>query len=475
MRFGTSGSNTYNIGSLPQNPTNDPDYNGLGGNDNITGDARANLIIGDTGSDVIVGNDGNDIIWGDEQFSFALFGGNDELRGGNGLDEIHGGGSDDDLYGDAGDDLLYGDAGVDELFGGSGADTLEGGDGSDNLYGGDDSDTLRGGFGQDFLYGEAGSDRLAGGMGNDVIEGGDDHDTILGDAGNDNLYGDSGNDFIQGGSGSDTINGGDGDDIIAFSGTGDGSDIVFGGLGIDRLAAIANDTDISLNIVLGAFETEKVTAAIDLSATTPTTFYSNVRLVAGAGSETVDLSNIILEGIAEIRAGAGNDTFTGSASADNIFGEDGDDVLAAGVGNGSTVGDTKNDNLFGGSGTDRAVYAGALGAYTSTSIPGGIKLSSATGAYEVAIYSDRMEVTTIATGEIDTLRDIESIQFSDQTYVFNRGPAPVTDTNAAANEVAENATAGTLVGVTASSTDPDPGDTITYVLTDDAGARSARR
>ncbi|RYX79929.1 cadherin repeat domain-containing protein, partial [bacterium] len=50
----------------------------------------------------------------------------------------------------------------------------------------------------------------------------------------------------------------------------------------------------------------------------------------------------------------------------------------------------------------------------------------------------------------------------------------VTDTNAAANSVAENATNGTLVGITASATDADgTTNTITYSLSDNAGGRFA--
>ena len=45
----------------------------------------------------------------------------------------------------------------------------------------------------------------------------------------------------------------------------------------------------------------------------------------------------------------------------------------------------------------------------------------------------------------------------------------VTDSNAAANTVAEDATSGTTVGITALATDADGTDTVTYSLSDDAG------
>ena len=49
----------------------------------------------------------------------------------------------------------------------------------------------------------------------------------------------------------------------------------------------------------------------------------------------------------------------------------------------------------------------------------------------------------------------------------------VSDANAAANSVAENAAVGTLVGITAVATDPDTTDTVTYSLDVSAGGRFA--
>ena len=57
--------------------------------------------------------------------------------------------------------------------------------------------------------------------------------------------------------------------------------------------------------------------------------------------------------------------------------------------------------------------------------------------------------------------------------VNNVAPTTPADDNAAANEVTENATGGTLVGFKAKSTDVGVLDTVTYSLTDDAGGRFA--
>jgi len=61
----------------------------------------------------------------------AIFGGDDELFGGNGNDTIEGGFGDDLLDGGAGNDTLIGGDGNDVLRGGSGQDTLDGGEGID--------------------------------------------------------------------------------------------------------------------------------------------------------------------------------------------------------------------------------------------------------------------------------------------------------------------------------------------------------
>lgn len=60
------------------------------------------------------------------------------------------------------------------------------------------------------------------------------------------------------------------------------------------------------------------------------------------------------------------------------------------------------------------------------------------------------------------------------TNVNEGSASAITDNNAAANTVFENAAVGAIVGVTALATDVDaPGDTITYSLTDNAGGRFA--
>jgi len=55
------------------------------------------------------------------------------------------------------------------------------------------------------------------------------------------------------------------------------------------------------------------------------------------------------------------------------------------------------------------------------------------------------------------------------TFVGGAEPSAPVDADAAVNAVAENSAAGTTVGITAFSVDPDAGDSVTYSLTDSAG------
>ncbi|MEZ5715608.1 MAG: calcium-binding protein [Paracoccaceae bacterium] len=188
---------------------------GTSGNDNLSGNANANLIQGIAGNDVIRGFGGNDTIAGGD--------GNDRLLGGDGDDSMTGDAGRDRLTGDLGDDAMSGGTEQDTLLGLAGDDTLMGDDGDDVLrggsdqdleYGGDGNDIVIGGTGRDTLYGEAGDDTLRGNGGFDTVDGGDGDDLVAGGAQADLVLGGVGNDTVQGGGGFDTVNGGLGDDEL---------------------------------------------------------------------------------------------------------------------------------------------------------------------------------------------------------------------------------------------------------------------
>jgi PKD repeat protein len=168
--------------------------------DEIRGDAQANLLKGEGGDDLLEGGDLNDTLYGGI--------GHDTLRGGAGNDSLRGEDGDDTLEGQDGNDTLIGGTGVNTLVGGVGTDTADYqaatsgvsvdltagttvGFATDalstieNVNGSPHADTLRGDALNNRLDGKAGADTLIGEGGNDTLIGGLDVDVISGGLGTD--------------------------------------------------------------------------------------------------------------------------------------------------------------------------------------------------------------------------------------------------------------------------------------------------
>ena len=93
----------------------------------------------------------------------------------------------DNLVGTAGNDVINGFAGNDTIQGLAGDDYLIGGDGNDVLYGQAGNDTLDGGTGDDYLDGGLGDDVLIGVNPNNPIPGLNERDTIVSGTGSDRI------------------------------------------------------------------------------------------------------------------------------------------------------------------------------------------------------------------------------------------------------------------------------------------------
>lgn len=163
-----------------------------------------------------------------------------------GRDAIDGTGNDldNEIFGNAGANLLDGGAGLDAFEGGRGDDTylldsglesvveerrggtdtividdsieLESFENVENveLDGTDDHQAVGNAL-RNLLVGNSGANVLAGLLGNDVLEGGEGDDALLGGAGNDALDGGAGDDRLRGGAGRDILTGGEGaDDFV---------------------------------------------------------------------------------------------------------------------------------------------------------------------------------------------------------------------------------------------------------------------
>jgi Ca2+-binding RTX toxin-like protein len=339
--------------------------------------------VTNTGLIQAFGQDGNDTISLDETNgalpSAKMFGGlgNDTVIGGSGADQ---------LLGEAGDDTLLGKGGIDILSGGDGDDTLTGGTGNDQLFGeagndriiwnpGDGSDLAEGGDGTDILEVNGGNgaetltitpngtrvrvDRVdpapfsidAGTIENIVINanGGDDvivagnglsaltsvridggagNDAIVGGDGADVLLGGDGNDVVAGGRASDVAFLGAGDDVFTWN-PGDGSDVIEGQAGFDRLefnGANANETfTISANGGRATLVRDVGAITMDLNGVEAVAFHAfggadNIVIndLSGTdlplGAVAVDLEGVAGSGVSDgqsdlvtVNATAGND------------------------------------------------------------------------------------------------------------------------------------------------------------------------
>ena len=165
---------------------------------------------------------------------------------------------------------------------------------------------------------------------------------------------------------------------------------------------------------------------------------SSINLNAGATSTLAGQSLTISadSAIENAYGGDGADTLTGNAAANQLWGGAGDDVLSGGGGDDTLTGGAGNDQFDGGGGADTVVYSGVFGAYTIT--------------------VNGNQVTVSGSEGVDTLSNVESIQFSDQTYLLDN-EAPVAATTGFAT-IENTAVSGTLT-----ATDADD-DALTFGL-----------
>jgi len=108
----------------------------------------------------------------------------------------------------------------------------------------------------------------------------------------------------------------------------------------------------------------------------------------------------------------------------------------------------------------------AGGRFQINSVTGVITVGATAIDYETATSYSLMARATSADGSSKTL--LITINVTD---VNESGASAITDTNAAANQVLENAVSGTVTGITAHATDPDGTDSIIYSLDNNAGGR----
>lgn len=233
------------------------------------------------------------------------------------IENVKGGPGDDELGGTSGPDVILGGAGDDLMSGGSGDDRLDGGPGGDTMSGGDGSDildyssrtapvtiTLGDGLANDGASGEG--DNTAADF--DVVLGGSGNDRMTGSAIQNILRGEGGDDVLDGAGANDTLIGGtDNDRLLGGP----------GGVGTDNDDLVGED-----GVDTADYSTRSVALTIDDDD-------DDDDGQAGEGDNVwVSTENVL--------GGSGNDTLTGSPSAnllrgnggtDTLFGLGGDDTL----------------------------------------------------------------------------------------------------------------------------------------------------
>ncbi|MEO0529845.1 MAG: cadherin domain-containing protein, partial [Planctomycetota bacterium] len=118
----------------------------------------------------------------------------------------------------------------------------------------------------------------------------------------------------------------------------------------------------------------------------------------------------------------------------------------------------------------------AVEAYEGADADGRFAIDSSTGEVTVA-DGTKLDAETDTTHDIVVRVTDDSGATYDQTLritvndLDDNAISATTDTDTVANAVAENASNGTVVGVTALATDADAGATVTYALADDANGR----
>ena len=174
-------------------------------------------------------------------------------------------------------------------------------------------------------------------------------------------YGSESSDAFTGGEYDDALVGGIGNDNLVGKA---GDDLFEGGAGADVL-----DGGDGLDMAFYSYSTEGV----------------NIDLAAGTGTGG-DAEGDTLSGIEDVVGSAHTDTLVGDDQANYLSGQDGDDSFTGGLG---------SDTISGGYGTDEAVFSGVLADYT------------------VKTESGVVTVKHTATGDIDTVYDVESMTFDD--------------------------------------------------------------
>jgi Ca2+-binding RTX toxin-like protein len=420
---------------------------------------------------VFNGSAGNDRVRSSE--------GDDTFRGNDGDDRFEGGDGNDSHVGGLGDDILNDLAGDDVLKGGDGNDALSSGRG----FGGD---LNQGGRGNDFIVGGNDMTESFAGPGDDYVFAGESEDTVFGDDGDDWIEGGGGAfNLLQGDNGApfqDDPNEPGHDVLMGYGGETDndaegGDDIMLAGPGIQR-----NEGMLGFDWVTHRSDPEpgdsdmRITGALPPSVDTNRDRHDLVeslsgwnlddilrgddRVAADMDGHELDQAGIDrISGLDAVLPGAtsftGGNILLGGAGSDLLEGRGGDDVLdgdkylnvriSVRAANNPDVEILSANNL---TEVRAAIFAGTIKPGQLRIIREILPTTPTVGQQDTALFSGaRAEYTvtfnagsiTVAhtggTGVdgIDTVHNVERLQFLDQVVSLTAPGAPTIGTATAGN------------------------------------------
>jgi Ca2+-binding RTX toxin-like protein len=292
---------------------------GLGGADHLIGKQGDDTYFVDNIGDVVVEASGEGIDTVNSTVTYTLSANveNLTLLGSAGLsgtgnadaNVITGNAGSNALYGMAGDDVLTGGAGNDTLDGGTGADRMVGGAGDDVYYVDNLGDIVieDANGGNDTVHATANFNFAGQAIETVILEGTGDISVYAGSlAKNNTLIGNSGNNTLDGGAGADTMTGGLGDDTYYVDSVGD--------------------------------------KVIEKAGEGTGTIYSSITYsLANTNLETLHLT------------GSANINATGSAGADSLYGNDGNNSINGGAGADLMAGGKGDDVYYVDNAGDRVI------------------------------------------------------------------------------------------------------------------------
>ncbi|MEQ6204940.1 calcium-binding protein [Sulfitobacter sp. HNIBRBA2951] len=255
---------------------------------------------------------------------------NDNILGSLDADTLTGGGGEDTLVGGGGDDLFIG-GNPNALSNAAGGDTFIGGAGRDAV-------SYEGSFGSlrvDLQFSQINTFAAAGDTYDSIedVIGSQGADNIRGNQEDNNLVGLRNVDYIFGRRGNDTLEGHIGDDVL------------FGGVGADHLSGGSNRDRAQYS--------ESLTAVLlDLADASRNTGEA-------AGDVYVNIEDLAGSAFADtIYGDAGDNRLFGRQGADYLDGRSGDDYLNGGGGQDTLVGGAGDDVMRGGTSRDTFVFDG---------------------------------------------------------------------------------------------------------------------